>query len=506
MRKTIISSPDLVTWDIPTDMRQVASLFQALNRAGVRYCHWKSNVHLEQALSGKTDLDLLVDREHGELFRSVLNEHHIKPLVAAPGKHYPGIDNYLGYDPGSGKLFHLHVHYQLILGEQFVKNYRLPVEKQFLDSARPDQGVKVPAPELELIILSLRALLKYRDRDVIKDMFSIRTPGLPAAIRQEINWLMAQTNRASLEVALQTLGDIVPADVVRGFLDTVVDQPRAGYTLFRLRERVRQALRPYQRQDRFWAALHYCRELWRRRKRIRSRPPQKMSPVGGGQTIALVGADGAGKSTTRQILYQWLAWKFDTHVFYLGSQEPTRRSITLYLLFRMARRSQRECSRLLGDQRLPSRWLAGLRETILKCHHISIAYDRYYRCRTGRQLAARGSMVIFDRFPLEAPLDGPRIAHPAKGSTALENFLYRWEQDIYRQNSWPDFFLLMDVHPDVSLHRKPDHDPKAIEAKHNFLRQFAARETGRHLIAIIDANRPLDVVVAQLKEAMWPQL
>ncbi len=37
-------------------------LTDTLSSQSVAYCHWKSNFSLAKALSGETDLDLLVDR------------------------------------------------------------------------------------------------------------------------------------------------------------------------------------------------------------------------------------------------------------------------------------------------------------------------------------------------------------------------------------------------------------------------------------------------------------
>ena len=99
----------------------------------------------------------------------------------------------------SGRLFHLHVHYKLILGEQYVKNYHFPIEEHILDGTQEKYGVRIPLPEVELVILSIRALLKYRDRDVIKDVFMIRYPGVPEHILDEILWLLAQTTLADVE-------------------------------------------------------------------------------------------------------------------------------------------------------------------------------------------------------------------------------------------------------------------------------------------------------------------
>ena len=167
-----------------TELGSLSRLFHDLNEASIRYCHWKSNLRLPEAMQGETDLDLLVDRKHSEDFRRILYQHDIKPCMAAREMRYPALEDYLGFDQTSGKLFHLHVHYQLVLGEQFVKNYRIPIETQVLDSVHFDSGVKVPAAEVELSILCMRALLKYRDRDFIKDYFSIRYPGIPNHIRQ----------------------------------------------------------------------------------------------------------------------------------------------------------------------------------------------------------------------------------------------------------------------------------------------------------------------------------
>jgi len=48
------------------------ALFDSLRRAGVRYCHWKSNWRLRETLRGETDLDLLIHRGDISQFLSVV--------------------------------------------------------------------------------------------------------------------------------------------------------------------------------------------------------------------------------------------------------------------------------------------------------------------------------------------------------------------------------------------------------------------------------------------------
>ncbi len=489
-------------------LEAASNLLRALNQAGVSYCHWKSNIRLEEAVSGKTDLDLLVDEQHLNVFKGILDKFNVKPILSAPGKEYPGIENYLGFDTATGNLFHLHVHYQLVLGEQYVKNYRLPLETHFLESVRQLHSVQIPAPELELIVFCMRALLKYRDRDGIKDMLSIRSPGLPAHVLQEAKWLLAHTTFERVSETLQKLGDQYPADIVIKFLKIADKSPRDGYQLLRLRTRLRQALRPFQRHSRFRAALLYFRELWRQRKSfLRFKARQRMTPSKGGRPRAIIGVDGAGKSTMSQSLHKWLSWKLDVERYYLGSKQPSRLSELLYLLFRMTRRSHRACARLLSEKSHPTRGMAALRQTLLYSHHLSIGFDRLRCFRASQDRAAAGTLVIYDRFPLAASLDGPKIPLMAKGSfRRLTRTFSQWENNLYRKFTPPDYYFLLDVNPEVALRRKPDHARTTIENKYRVLQELVNSKTNGLGVVYLDADQPFEEVELNLKTAVWQVL
>lgn len=487
----------------------VRDLFQTLNRRGIRYCHWKSNLRLAAALNGRTDLDLLVDPAQQRPFCQILRAAGIRRVLAPVGKRYPGLADYLGFDAASGQQFHLHVHYRLVLGEQFVKNYHLPLEEQFLASTTLCNGVKIPAPELELIVLSLRALLKYRDRDVIKDVFTIRYPGIPDHITAEIEWLLAQTSMAQVSAVLRDLGDLVPADIVLAFLHTVTTARRDGRSLFRLRQRLRRALRGTQRRHRLRATLIYVQELWRRRNTfLRFAPRPQMTLPDGGLTVALVGVDGAGKTTLTRAITAWLAWKLDVHAYYLGSKQPSPPSKWSYLFFRMARRSHTELSARIGTNNGAARAIRAVRDALLYSHYLFTGLDRYRRCRAGSRKARAGSIVVYDRYPLQAPLDGPQIHLAANsGGDRSAAFFSRMEQWLYRQMERPTLLLVLEVSPAVSLQRKPDHAWEAIVEKHAVLgRLTAVMEANGAAPIRIDADRPLDVVLNRLQREIWQRL
>src|SRR5437879_4701661 len=73
----------------------VRALVEALNGAGIRYCHWKSNWKLAEALRGDTDIDLLVDRSDAARFQSLVASFGYKPGV---GDASPSICHYYGLD------------------------------------------------------------------------------------------------------------------------------------------------------------------------------------------------------------------------------------------------------------------------------------------------------------------------------------------------------------------------------------------------------------------------
>src|SRR5436309_14565995 len=74
------------------------ALFESLGRAGVRYCHWKSNWRLPETLRGETDLDLLVHRADTSRFLAVVGALGFKP---ASGRVHPSFWPCYGCDDES---------------------------------------------------------------------------------------------------------------------------------------------------------------------------------------------------------------------------------------------------------------------------------------------------------------------------------------------------------------------------------------------------------------------
>jgi thymidylate kinase len=491
----------------------LVELLGDLAARGVRYCHWKSNQHLAAGLAGMTDLDLLVELDQASLFREVMARHGLKRLMPPAHRAYPGIEHYIGLDRGTGRMFHLHVHFQLVLGDRHVKNYRIPVEQVVLDSVRLLDGVPVPSPELELAILSMRALLKYRIRDAVKDVLGIRSPGLAGQIRSELDWLLRQTGIREVSAALHVAGRPVPSGIICEFLETFQRDPRSGMRLLRLRGRLRRAVAGLERESRLRAAIRYRRAVWV--ARLWRQPQAKMRPETGGLTIALVGSDGSGKSTVARELVWWLSWKIDVRNYYLGSTSPSPPSRWLYAAFRALRRGERSIGRRLGDRSRIRAAVAAVRDVVLCFHHLAIGLERRRRHRAGHRDARAGRVVIFDRFPLATLsarpelrlLDAPKIAATFSGSGGrLTRALAAAEERLYRGFGLPDRLMVLHVTPGVAAARKPDHRQEVLEAKTKATVGLAAlaerrMEPGR--VVPIDADQPLPSVLLDVKLKVW---
>lgn len=491
------------------------TLFRELNHLDIRYCHWKSTCRLFEGMSGQTDLDVLVDRRQYEVFNDVLRSSGFKRMLSDKSQKFPGLDDYLGFDKSTGRFLHLHVHYQLILGEQFVKNYHLPIEDIFLDKIVYLSYLKVPIPELELIVLILRALLKYRDRDIIKDLLKLgNSSGLPKDILDEFNFLLAKTNIERITHIGERYLKFISIELVFNFINLYRNSPRDGWELYKLRRQVRKELSPYQRKPRRQIWLDYYRASVRKNRVLRYvmnlfgrslKTKKKMTKSN--LAFAFIGPDGSGKTTIVHSLQKWLSWRLEVRSYYMGSSEPSMRTRILKRLFKIFRFWKAVSIRLIGAESLISS-IFEIPTQLFNClRFIGEAMDRYGRYSRGINSSADGVIVLFDRFPLEAfrqyqPfMDGPQISHRYQGKHwFLTRNLSKIEARIYQRITPVNHIFIMHVNPNLSQIRKPDHKPGMIQLKQHAIEQIS---DDRLNLTNIDSDHHLEDVLLQVKSKTW---
>jgi thymidylate kinase len=481
----------------------VYKLCQALKAKGVAYCHWKSNAALDRSARGDNDLDLLVDRADVQRFTEILYQLGFKEATAPSRQQMPGVLDYYGYDKGADKLVHVHAYCQLILGHDATKNHRLPIERPFLESSVQGDLFKVPAPEFELIVFVIRMALKYSTWDAILG----RQGTLSIAERQELEYLEA---RASQTRIYDTLNQHVPY-VDATLFDSCLHSLEPGFSMWarvkvgqRLQNRLRAQARRSQLADvslKLWR-----RVVWPIRSRVfRCLPKKRIAD--GGLMIAIVGGDGAGKSTAVDELHAWLSQDFEAIKMHMGKPSWSWTTIVVRGILKIGRSLG-----LYPFLRAPVQYKVDANSVVFPGYpwllrEVCTARDRYLTYVKARRFATNGGLVICDRFPLPQVkfMDGPqaeRMTGTCKNNRLIA-FLIHLERKYYQPIMLPELLIVLRINPETAVQRKTDEDAASVRARSTEIWELDWQETPAH---IIDADRSRAEVLSELKALVWSQL
>jgi thymidylate kinase len=415
----------------------------------------------------------------------------------------------------------------MIAGEPYLKGYRLPWEDMLLAGRRWDaeHGVYVSAPEAELLLLLTRAALKLRSRDRLRA--ALGRPYFRGGLRREYDWLVERSDGAAVVALIRgRLGDGPAAVVEAAFARRTISDAE----IFAFRRAAWPLLRRYRtygaaeaRLRRWWRE---ARSLWYRLAK-RGRTPASLyrrGPVGGGVVIALLGADGSGKSTHCRALVSWLGWKADVMPVYLGSGDGPgslrRRALNFFGgLAARARRALRggaadgsEGGAAGGGSghggRRQLKEASILRRSWLCLWAVTLAQERLAKLRRAFRARNRGMIVVADRYPQSEVMgynDGP-LLNDLRAAAAPWGSLARWEARLYAEMALlqPDLVLKLTLSPEVALARKPSTPAEQVRLKTEAVRQLRFADSAR--VLSIDAGGPLDEVSLAVKRAVWDAL
>ncbi|MGD0104514.1 MAG: hypothetical protein ABSC06_10800 [Rhodopila sp.] len=481
-------------------------LVNALNDCGVACCYWKSRHHLSAALSGTSDLDLLVIQADHALLQQTLVNCGFKLFPSAHFRDDPCVTSFLGFDEASGRLLHVHVHSFIVMGHALLKNYRLPWTRSILSRAilHPTLPIRILDPATEALLLLLRRSLDASKADpVALHNWHEKTARLAAA--QEA--LRRDVDRTALHArAVEFLGEDLAEPITAEFFTPGRPVPAV------LRRKIRRTLAPWRRYN---AAEAMVRGSGRAaalawdtiNKRFLHAPrPMCRRPFAGGLVIAMLGVDGSGKTTLTRTVRAWLGAEMDVMPIYFGTGggRPSLILAPLKLMVPLVRTLMRRKPAGASHGQISGRAPGPVYACLLALWATVLAIEKRRKLTAAHRGAARGAVVVADRYPQDQLLsfnDGPLLPR----LRAVPAWLRRFEARSYAlaRRLPPDLVIRLDATPDVLARREPDMDRAVLVARTQAVKQLEFLDVP---LVAIDATAPLDEVVRRAKREIWRRL
>ena len=476
----------------------IRRLFNVLNKDKILYCNWKSTNHLSVSFCGDTDFDVLACRYHRAELESVLNEIGFVEFNTTALRRYPGVVDYIGYCSDLKKMVHLHLHYQLVLGDRWVKAFRIPIESKILNRRTwsGDFNTWIISPEDELLMFLARMPLK------------LKHPFASGKIISELKYLVVRCNQlassdlstfreypisvvdcASEALAKDDLSDLGSyATKIRR--DMVVYR-RMSLINFYLLSVIRYFYRLYVE---FKKRVFFINSIGRRDVRT------------GGLSVAFVGIDGAGKSSALLRLKSFFSAQMNVESVSLGagkSGASTIRNIAFKILGAKAKFS---AHKKISKSRLTDE--GGLESLCYPWYYIVwnliISLERISRLLKIHRIRSEGALVLVDRWPQSSIPNGPDAPRLSGLFSKGLNWITRIESKVYEMTALfpPDLIFIMKISPETSLARKPGEltYEQAFNACQSL--DLVAWPKGSK-VYVIDCDKPLSDVDAILKTVIF---
>jgi thymidylate kinase len=431
----------------------------ALNNLNVSYVSWKNNHEIELALSGRSDLDILIFDTSLIAFNAIANTHGWLE-VENPVAKFDSITHYFNVNR-SASVRHLHVYFEVITGDSWLKEYRLPL-KEFLFKNRiidVGSGIWVLNDTSQAYIFFIRHMIK--SGSAISRLLYAR----------ELDSYNEEWCKCKVSVdQLYGVGPIPIDDWIKdsGLLHAF-RQPK-----YSVAYKYRQYFRLYLRYKSVSLPFRRVVSLFRRAtNKLLTKDTKKFK--NGGVVVAISGADGAGKSTMILGLQSHYSAFLNCKVSSLGKPQGKFLEF-LRSLIRKRDKSNSTCSNSRQKQ-------SSIVDAILAA---ALGFLRLRKALAAVKKAGEGNMVLADRWPTISlgKMDGPKIV-ALTGGNRLVNSLAWLEQWIYKKIPQADicFYFIVEINE---------------ARKRNFIRVKEGKETDQEIVMRHENNQDIFPIANKL--------
>ncbi len=471
-------------------------LINELNEKGIKYCHWKSNLLLNDALDGYDDLDLLVSRNDIYIFEILINKLGFKE-ASNKNISFNGIKHFYGYDNENGEILHLHIYYQIKTGASWTKSIHFDFEEYILDNLIiHDSGMPIPKKHIELVIFIFRIMLKYSkiNEFILVNREHKRT-------LNEIIYLQNGANRDKVREFLNIYFNNIKQEEFYSYIDIIQNGTRLEK--YFAGKRVNKRLKEYKYLN-FWKEnyINISQFIYRTFNKLFFK--QKKRVHSSGTIIVIAGLDATGKTTITNDLKKWLGKNFTTSLVHFGKPKATLLTYPFNLLIKILRKEASS-----GSEFKSSIQKRGSKSFAYIVRQVILAYDRYRLAKKCWRLSSEGDIVLLDRYKSEdyGVMDSRRL-NPIDYS-GLKLKLVEFENSLYNKMPKPNILFYLTVPVEIAVQRNHNRIKEGKESE-AFIRVRHKQNKDLKYSAyhkyIIDTNQPYKSEIKDIKSKIWDML
>ncbi|MEI2302420.1 hypothetical protein [Ensifer sp. MJa1] len=508
-RQSVSLKHDQTDYLLPLPQPQLATaaeLFTALDAANIRYGIVQDLGTLPQALAGRDDIDMLLDRQDYRAFCAIMARLHGLRSVSLScyDNVCDGREDWFIPDFSSSAYLHIDLHVGIRVGWEFRKRY-----------LAFDYGSISQWERLSFDGISIPVVSSMDEIRLALGRFAFRLWAWPWTRWVAIpgNW---QDDIARLPSSMQG-ESVIQFDGGRNSRISCRIRPGVDGIevhrgdLARLRRSIRHRCGFSSGSALTDATVHLIRKVSYLLLRVLEQllpggVPSKRRASAGGLVVALVAPDGLGKTTQTALLKKVFAWKFGCEQVYVGTGEGNGWWLRKGLQKLLAPRKGQFKALIRHERKAQS---GGAKSKVmasgLALWGILIAIERYFVVKRAHRWAARGLIVVCDRWPQtlrKGYLDGPMIPSNLPAIPGLAA-LARFEEWLYRKMAEckPDLTLHLVSDFAVSQSRKPGEISKeGFEARMSLMAELRARD--EH-IRVVDASADTETINRNLFKQIW---